>query len=322
MPCNKATPALSRRALLGAALAAAGWGRVRGRWSQRQEVFALVLGAVQDGGLPQAGCYTDRCNTARSVPRYVASLALVEPEAERYYLVDASPDLIRQMDLIPGSAFRERAQARRPFDGIFLTHAHIGHYVGLALLGREGLGIAPTPCYCSPAMASYLSSNGPWKLLVDEGRLFFPEVALNRWHRIDDALSVRLLSVPHRHEYSDTVGFIFRGPSRSLLYVPDIDRWESWDIPLAEIVDEVDVAMLDGSFYSAREIPGRDIEDIPHPLIPHTMDLLETSVRRGTRVVFTHLNNTNPALDEGSPEAEEVRRRGFGIARAGRRFAL
>lgn len=322
MPFNKATPALSRRALLGAALAAAGWGRVRGRWSQRQEVFALVLGAVQDGGLPQAGCYTDRCNTARSVPRYVASLALVEPEAERYYLVDASPDLIRQMDLIPGSAFREHAQARRPFDGIFLTHAHIGHYVGLALLGREGLGIAPTPCYCSPAMASYLSSNGPWKLLVDEGRLFFPEVALNRWHRIDDALSVRLLPVPHRHEYSDTVGFVFRGPSRSLLYVPDIDRWESWDIPLAEIVDEVDVAMLDGSFYSAREIPGRNIEDIPHPLIPHTMDLLETSVRRGKQVVFTHLNNTNPALDEGSPEAEEVRRRGFGIARAGRRFAL
>ncbi len=312
-------PPISRRNFLLASLAAAaGWRH----WVPAPELYALVLGSVQDGGLPQAGCYTPRCERARSRPRYVASLALIEPDVERFYLVDATPDLTRQMDLIPGEAFRQRAQARRPFDGIFLTHAHIGHYLGLALLGREGLAIAPTPCYCSPEMAKYLSENGPWSLMVKEGRLYFPQLALGEWHRVDDSFSVKLLAVPHRHEYSDTVGFIFRGPSRSLLYIPDIDSWDAWDRRVEDVVREVDIALLDGSFYSANEVPGRDQEDIPHPLIPDTMRRLEPLVRSGRAVVFTHLNNTNPALDEESAEARDVRKRGFEIASAGRRFRL
>ena len=314
----------SRRHFVASTMAAAGWYRLAPAPAPapQSEMFALVLGTVQDGGLPQAGCYTPRCEAARRDPYYVASLALIDPNAERYYLVDATPDLTRQLDLIPGEAFRRRAQARRPFDGIFLTHAHIGHYLGLALLGREGLGMSRTPCYCSPAMAQYLSSNGPWSLMVSEGRLYFPAVGMNEWHRVDDALSVKLIPVPHRHEFSDTVAFVFRGPSRSLLYVPDIDKWEDWQVRVEDLVREVDVALLDGSFYSPSEIPGRDIEDIPHPLIPHTMDLLQQAVRDGNRVVFTHLNNTNAALDEGSAAATRVAQRGFEVAQAGMRFGL
>ncbi len=298
-------------------LAAAGWPLV-----SQEEMFALMLGSVQDGGLPQIGCYTERCEAARRLHRYITSLALVEPSAERFYLVDATPDLTRQIDLIPGAAFRRRAEARRPFDGIFLTHAHIGHYAGLAQLGREGLGMGPTPCYCSPSLAHYLSTNGPWSLLVDEGRLFFPEVALGEWHTVSESLSVRLIPVPHRHEFSDTVAFVFRSRARSLLYVPDIDRWEDWDVAVEDIVREVDVALLDGAFYSGTEVPGRPIEEIPHPLIPHSMDILQDAVRDGSRVIFTHMNNTNPALDAGSAEEAEVRRRGFELARAGLRIAL
>ncbi len=309
---------ISRRSFVGAVVAAAGWKRL----VPQTELYALVLGSVQDGGLPQAGCFTPRCNRARTDLRYVASLALVEPAAERFYLVDATPDLTRQMDLIAEDTFRRRAQARRPFDGIFLTHAHIGHYLGLALLGREGVGTAPTPCYCSPEMATYLSRNGPWSLMVDEGRIFFPEITFNSWHRVDDSLSVRLLPVPHRHEYSDTVGFIFRGPTHSLLYLPDIDSWDAWDRRVEDVVREVDIALLDGSFYSPTEVPGRNIEDIPHPLIPQTMDRLEPAVRRGNRVVFTHLNNTNPVHDDGSEERAEVLRRGFEVARAGMRIEM
>ncbi len=309
---------ISRRSFMAAAVAAAGWRR----FPTADDLYALVLGSVQDGGLPQIGCYTARCERARTDPRYVASLALIEPEAERFYLVDATPDLTRQIDLIAEDAFRRRAQTRRPFDGIFLTHAHIGHYLGLALLGREGVGTAPTPCYCTPEMAAYLTSNGPWNLMVDEGRIYFPEVTFDTWHRVDDTLSVRLLPVPHRHEYSDTVGFIFRGPTKSLLYLPDIDRWSAWDRRIEDVVLDVDVALLDGSFYSATEVPGRNIEDIPHPLIPRTMDRLESAVLRGHRVVFTHLNNTNPVHDEGSEERVEVQRRGFEVARAGMRIEM
>lgn len=283
--------------------------------------YALVLGTAQDGGLPQIGCYTPRCVQARSTARYVASLALVEPNAERYYLVDATPDLTRQVDLIDEEGFRRRASERRPFDGIFLTHAHIGHYLGLALLGREGVGTAPTPVFCTPTMAEYLTTNGPWSLMVDEGRLVFPEVPMDRWFEVDEWLSVRMIPVPHRPEFSDTVGFMFRGPRHTILYVPDIDSWEAWNHAVGDIVREVDAALLDGSFYSGAELPGRDIEDIPHPLIPHSMHLLEQAVRDGARVIFTHLNNTNPVHDDG-PETREVQGRGFEVARQGMRIAL
>ncbi|MEE8133678.1 MAG: hypothetical protein V3T56_01395, partial [Gemmatimonadales bacterium] len=80
-------------------------------------------------------------------------------------------------------------------------------------------------------------------------------------------------------------------------------------------------ALLDGSFYSGAELPGRNIEDIPHPLIPHSMDLLEQAVRDGARVIFTHLNNTNPVHDDG-PETREVQGRCFEVAQHGMRIDL
>lgn len=283
--------------------------------------YTIVLGTAQDGGLPQIGCYSPRCERARRSPTYVASLALVEPDAERYYLVDATPDITRQVDLIEEDGFKRRAAARRPFDGIFLTHAHIGHYLGLAMLGREGLGIAETPVYCTPAMRRYLSTNGPWSLMVDEGRIVFPEVPVDEWFGVDGWLSARMIPVPHRPEFSDTVGWKFRGPAHTILYIPDIDRWETWSYRIQDVVREVDVSLLDGSFYSADELPGRKIEDIPHPLIPQSMDLLESVIDSEHRVIFTHLNNTNSVHDDG-PERAAVLRRGFEVARAGQRLSL
>lgn len=317
---NPPRPFLTRRRFVGAAAAAAAtavpWPRTR-----PADPYALVLGTIQDGGLPQVGCYTPRCDAARREPRYVASLALIHPDDDRHYLVDATPDITRQLDLIQEPGFRHRARARRPFDGIFLTHAHIGHYLGLALLGREGLGMAETRVYCTPAMRRFLSANGPWSLLVDEGRIVFPRVPLEEWFPVDGWLEARMLPVPHRPEFSDTVGFEFRGPRQTVLYLPDIDRWEAWERDIEVVVRDVDVALLDGSFYSASEVPGRNLEDIPHPLIPHTMTLLASAVRDGSRVIFTHFNNSNPVLDDADA-ADAVRRRGFEIARAGLRIPL
>src|SRR5262249_31347002 len=107
------------------------------------------------------------------------------------------------------------------------------------------------------------------------------------------------------------------------LYVPDTDGWAAWPKPLTEILDGVDIALLDGTFYSAGELPGRKVASIGHPLIPETMDLLEPLVRKGrTRVFFTHLNHSNPALDPKSPERNAARRRGFEFAQEGQEFPL
>lgn len=283
--------------------------------------LALVLGSIQDGGLPQAGCYSSRCDLGRRDPHFVASLGITNPATGRAWLIDATPDLIRQMDLFPGEAFRERARKRRPFEGILLTHAHIGHYLGLALLGREGLGIESTPCYCSGRMAAFLSSNGPWNLLVDEGRLDLRVLEPERATRLAAELSVTALAVPHRDEYADTLGFIVEGPCRSLLYLPDIDRWDRWERRIEEVVSGVDLAFLDGSFYSRAELPGRDQEDVPHPLVRETMDRLR-HLTHSRSIVLTHLNNTNPVLDPESPERASVLAAGFGIARAGQSYKL
>ena len=298
------------------------------RARQPADVYALVLGSVQDAGFPQVGCYTPRCDAGRALMdagrgRYVSSLALVERVAERFYLVDATPDITRQLDIITEPAFRRRAAERRPFDGIFLTHAHIGHYAGLAMLGNEGLGMRETPVYCTEAMASFLAANYPWRFLVEQGRITLHPLALDRWHRLDPLLEVQAWKVPHRDELADTVGFVFRGPTASLLYLPDINAWRLWNRDLAEAVASVDVALLDGTFWSLEELPGRTAAEVPHPLMPQTMDLLQGVVDRGeARVVLTHLNNSNPALDDGGPQQAEVVRRGFGIAREGMFFRL
>lgn len=294
----------------------------------RRSLEALVLGSAQDAGVPQVGCYTERCDRGREAHRrgegrYVSSLALVEPEEERFYLVDATPDITRQIDLITHPAFRDRAAERRPFDGIFLTHAHIGHYAGLAVLGNEGLGIRDTPVFCTAAMAAFLSENQPWAFLVEQGRIVPTPLAPGVPHRIDPLLEVELWPVPHRDEFADTVAFVFRGPTGSLLFLPDINSWDLWEREVAEVVTEVDVALLDGAFWSMDELPGRSVDEVPHPLIRQTMDRLEAVVQQErARVVFTHLNNSNPALDEGGPEQAEIARRGFELAREGMRFTL
>jgi pyrroloquinoline quinone biosynthesis protein B len=303
------------------------WARAADRGTAG-ELYALVLGSVQDAGLPQVGCYTQRCDDGRALHaagrgRFVSSLALVEPQAERFYLVDATPDITRQIDLILEPSFRRRASERRPFDGIFLTHAHIGHYTGLAVLGNEGLGIRDTPVYCTAAMAEFLGTNQPWAFLIEQGRIVPRPLATDRWHRIDEHLDVQLWKVPHRDEFADTVGFVFRGPEASLLFMPDINSWTLWERDVAQAVAGVDVALLDGSFWSMDELPRLAVEDLPHPLITQTMDVLQEVVDRGAaRVVLTHLNNSNPALDEGGPQQADVARRGFEIAREGVRFEL
>jgi pyrroloquinoline quinone biosynthesis protein B len=292
-------------------------------WAVRnsREWVALVLGSIQDGGLPQAGCYSERCDRARLEPRYVASLCITEEATGSAWLVDATPDLVRQLDLIPGEAFRRRASRRTPFDGILLTHAHIGHYLGLALLGREALAIDPTPCFCSARMAEFLAGNGPWSLMVEEGRLDLRVLEPDRPTRLAEGLEVTALPVPHRDEYSDTFGFVFRGARKSLLYLPDIDRWDVWDRRIEEVVETVDVAMLDATFYSAEEVGGREQDQIPHPLVTDTIRRLEPATRAGRTIVLTHLNNSNPVLDDG-PERNGVIDAGFIVARAGQRYEL
>jgi pyrroloquinoline quinone biosynthesis protein B len=251
-------------------------------------------------------------------------LALIVPRAGEAYLIDATPDLRDQLAMIQDSARAPRgAVDRDPLDGVLLTHAHIGHYSGLVFFGFEAIHTRELPVFCTPRMAAFLRSNGPWSQLVALGNIVLREVHDGAPFVLGREVEVTPVAVAHRDELSDTVGFLLRGPRARVLYVPDTDGWEAWPRPVREVLSGVDVAILDGTFYSAGEVPGRDPSSIPHPLIPATMDLLEPLVREGRlRVYLTHLNHTNPALDPDSSERARIESRGFRVLEEGQQFEL
>jgi pyrroloquinoline quinone biosynthesis protein B len=289
----------------------------------------VVLGIAQDGGMPQAGCDCSHCSAARRNPalaRHVASLAIHVPGTDHVYLVDATPDLPAQIEAIHGFHHFPAGKAdRAPVDGILLTHAHIGHYLGLAHLGFESLNTKGIPVWASPRMAAFLRANGPWSQLVRLDNIVLREFQPGRPFDLEAGISIKPIQVPHRDEYSDTMAFVIRGPNKTLLYVPDTDSWSAWPKPLIDVLrdEKVDVALLDGTFYSADELPDRDVTKIKHPLITATMDLLEPLVKAGkVRVLFTHLNHSNPAFEAEGAAKRAIAARGFAVAAEGAEIGL
>ena len=289
--------------------------------------YVLVLGTAQDGGLPHAACRCIRCRAALGDPsraRAVASLAVVLPQSEQVFLVDATPDIRRQLDRIRDHvAVAIDGVDHSPVDGVLLTHAHMGHYTGLAFFGFEAVHTRDLPVFCSRSMAQFLRLNGPWSQLVELRNIRLREIHPSESFELGDGVAVTPISVPHRDELSDTLGFEIRGPRSSVLYVPDTDGWAVWNRPIEKVVARVDVAILDGSFYSTEELPGRDVATIGHPLITDSMQRLDSLVHtHATRVLFTHLNHSNPALDPLGPERAEIERRGFEVLSEGQEFPL
>lgn len=253
-------------------------------------------------------------------------MAIHSPKTGRVYLVDATPDLPAQIEKI--HAFRSYPEGkvdRAPVDGVLLTHAHIGCYLGLAHLGFESLNTKDIPVYVSPRMAEFLKTNGPWSQLVRLGNLALRDLQPGVSYTLEDEISFTAFPVPHRDEYSDTLAFLIRGPKKTLLYVPDTDTWDTWKRPLPEVIrqEQVDYGLLDATFYSPDELPDRDVSKIRHPLITDSMDLLEPLVKSGKlRAYFTHMNHSNPAVDRDGAARKSIEARGFRVLDEGDELGL
>ncbi len=290
--------------------------------------YVVVLGSAQDGGLPQIACTGPHCTAARADTdrrRLVASLLLADPRTGRRWLIDATPDLREQVDLARAHPKTRRHKGQRPalFDGIFLTHAHTGHYAGLIHLGRPAYDAKNLPVFGSPRMCDFLRSNGPWDFLVDNGNIKLQVFRAAQAIALGERLSITPLPVPHRAEYTDTFCFLIRGPQRTLLYLPDIDTWELWKRQIEDMITSVDVALLDGTFYAEGELPGRNMSEIPHPLIEDTIRRLKKlPADQRRKIVFTHLNHTNPAVDPDSTATARITSAGMAVAKDGQRFGL
>jgi pyrroloquinoline quinone biosynthesis protein B len=291
--------------------------------------FVFVLGTAQDGGLPQLGGNADEDKAARADPklrRLVASLLIVDPGSDERFLIDATPDIRDQVEIADRTAPRPpTAAAGRPplFDAIALTHAHVGHYAGLIQLGREAYGANAQRILASERTARFLESNGPWDLLVKLNHIRLERLTPGIVVRLNDRLSLTPIIVPHRDEYSDTFGFIVKGPSRSILWLPDIDKWEKWDRRIEDAIASVDVAYVDGTFFNADELPGRAMSDVPHPLIVESLSRFAAlPANERAKIEFVHLNHTNPAATPGSSANRAVEKAGMRVAREGERQAL
>jgi pyrroloquinoline quinone biosynthesis protein B len=285
--------------------------------------YVVVLGIAQDAGVPQAGSHSEPGWTDPDQAYLTTSLGLVDPESGKKWMFEATPDFRKQWYLL--ETMPPSRGARLP-DGIFLTHAHIGHYTGLMFLGRESMGADNAEVYAMPEMTDFLSQNGPWDQLVNLQNIRIREMTPTVPVRLTDQLRVIPFLVPHRQEYSEVVGYRIEGPNINLLFLPDIDSWETWDkmgTRIEAVLQSVDVAYLDGSFFANGEIPGRDMNSFPHPFISHTIERLATLPdEQRQKVRFIHLNHTNPALRVNSPEAHSITAAGFKLARPMERVIL
>ncbi|MFD1614288.1 MBL fold metallo-hydrolase [Gelatiniphilus marinus] len=282
--------------------------------------FITVLGIAQDAGFPQINCNKTCCEAfynAEESKKLISCLGLLDLENQKKWLFDATPDIAAQTQLL-----KTHLDNNNVIDGVFLTHAHIGHYTGLMYFGREALGGNSIPVYAMPKMKTYLENNGPWSQLVSLNNIDLKRLQNDSTIVLNSKLKVIPFLVPHRDEYSETVGYKIKGQNKSALFIPDIDKWNVWKRDIIEEVKKVDYAFLDASFFKAGELD-RDMSKIPHPFTTETTTLFENeSIETKNKIHFIHFNHTNPTIKDSHRLKDSIQNLGFRFAKQGAIYGL
>ncbi|HKL16032.1 MAG TPA: MBL fold metallo-hydrolase [Balneolaceae bacterium] len=287
--------------------------------SQPDGQFITVLGIAQDAGFPQADCDKEHCRqywNGTVDKRLVVSLGLTDAATGQNWIFEATPDFPEQLHALKTESGIEN------LSGIFLTHAHIGHYTGLMYLGRESMGASNIPVYAMPQMSGFLNANGPWSQLVSQQNIAVNRLTADSTVKLTDHVSVTPFLVPHRDEFSETVGYRIESAVKKVLFMPDIDKWHVWDKNISEQIRAVDAAFLDATFFSADELPGRDMAEIPHPYVEESLEQFsDLPASEKKKIIFIHFNHTNPLILD-SPEREYVEKLGYRVASEGDMISL
>ena len=283
----------------------------------------IILGNVQDAGYPQIGCMKACCRehwSPAAQKKSITCLGLVDPTSNQTWLFEASPDFKHQTKKLSDYVNQDVFQLP---NGIFLTHGHIGHYVGLMHLGREAMGADRVPVYAMPRMKNYLETSGPWSQLVALNNIDLQLLAADSSILLTPTLKVTPFLVPHRGEYTETVGYKIEGENQRVLFIPDIDKWDQWEKNIKEEIAKVDLAFLDATFFKNGEVGNRDMSEIPHPFVEESMklfaDLPETEK---AKIHFIHFNHTNPAIKDSHPLKDSLQNLGFQFPKEGSLFEM
>jgi len=276
--------------------------------------YVMVLGVAQDAGYPQMNCKKECCKQAWENPelkRTTSCLAIVDPISKEQWIIDATPNIKEQLQLLKQKTGTEK------LDGILLTHAHMGHYTGLMHFGREVMGTDNLPVFAMPRMKTFLEENGPWSQLVEIENISLQQLKSDSTFSLNKRIKIKPFLVPHRDEFSETVGYEILINEKTLLFIPDIDKWGKWDTDITELIKKVDYAFLDATFYKNGELK-RDMSEIPHPFVEESMLLFSNlSETDKQKVHFIHFNHTNPLLIENSTAQKEVLKKRFNLAKEG-----
>ena len=281
--------------------------------------FITVLGNVQDAGYPHIGCEKNCCNKNfnSSAVNFVTSLGVTDLVDNKSFLFEATPDISKQLKFL-----NNNYSSSTIVDGVFITHAHIGHYTGLMYFGREALGAHKVPVYVMPRMKQFLESNSPWNQLIELDNVQLREIFKNKKITISKNLIIVPFTVPHRDEFSETVGYKIIGPNKSALFIPDINKWSLWDKDIVAEVKDVDYAFLDATFFKDGEV-NRPMDEIPHPFIVETINLFKNeSTQVKNKIHFIHFNHTNISLQYKNPVIDSIGKLGYNFARFGDQLSL
>ncbi len=279
-----------------------------------QTPYVMVLGVAQDAGYPQMNCKKECCKAAwenSKLQKMTSCLSIIDPTTNQQWIIDATPNIKEQLQLLKSKSGTEK------IDGVLLTHAHMGHYSGLIHFGREVMGTNNMPVFAMPKMTTFLEENGPWSQLVEIENISLQNLKSDSTFSLNERIKVTPFLVPHRDEFSETVGYKITTNKKILLFIPDIDKWEKWETNILPLIQKVDYAFLDATFYKNGELK-RDMSEIPHPFVEESMELFSNlSETDKQKVHFIHFNHTNPLLIEGSASQKEVTEKGFNLSKEG-----
>ena len=269
-----------------------------------------LLGNAQDAGRPQVGCNRKCCKEAFKNSLLVRNPVSLGLHGDKFGIVETTKSLTNQLQMVENPELSE----------IWLTHAHLGHIEGLGQFGREALNSRKIKLRCSQSVREYILKHPIWEKLFDRKNLIFSDFATN---------SVIPIEVPHRSKDFDTHALLFKGQNNNIFFLPDHDTWEKtldfvgYDNP-REWFSSLDasIILLDGTFWDSNELKGRIQADVPHPPVSETLDLIGRREDGDPRIIFIHLNHTNPLHYPNSPEYHKLSDLGWEVGEEGMEFNL
>ena len=283
---------------------------------RNEMVQITVLGIAQDGGMPQAGCNLNCCSEIQTKPELWRSpVSLGIREGGDLHLIEASRMIGKQLSMVGNKIPKS----------VWITHAHLGHIDGLGQFGTESMNTEKVILHCSEKLSENIENTPSLKLLLEN-----KNVIIGEWGMIKNGnLKITPIEIPHRDELTDNHALLIEGREEKLLFMPDHDSWNETlkSVKFGTIKEwlkswEIDIALIDGTFWNDKEIKRRSQKDVKHPPIEETLERIGVSEKGDPRIVFVHLNHTNPVFNRETKEYKKVIEMGWEVGTEGMEFYL